>query len=455
MIGVMKQAKWLLILLSALLYSIPFVIPTYSYWGIFFFLMPLFFVLFKQSFLTFFEGLIWGLITFFINYFGLLYFFIEEGKTSFKWFAWCFLWFYIAAYAGIWFWLSSQLIVYFSIQFNHALIKLFAFASTTIIYFYWLSTSLLWIFGLREGTLFSFPLLPLMVQPHWLFLLPYTNKYLLLLILVLAQGCCSLFLARDNKKYLILSFLLMIPFLYGWLQPISIMKRPVWLSKIGFLKPNHLNDIYDCAEDLMLQIQSISQNPTIEIIIGPESTFPYPLNTDNQCFSLLAENGLESRHLLIGAHHKVQQKLYNSLYWINESRIIHHYDKKHLTPFAESLPNIWNKIGITKNLFLHKKEPFCGGLKNATLVNLNFIIFYPMICSELFFLEQPPPFDRNVVILLLVNDHWFSAPYLKQLMALVARFKAIEWNRQILYVSHDRRLFFSDFLHYTCESEND
>ena len=446
----MYRNRWLLIISSALLYSFPFIIPEYTHWLVFFFLVPLFIKMFTDQRLTFMEGLVWGLITFAITYYGLFYFIIEHGKTNFKWLAWLFLWLYVAVHAGGWFWLSSQL----SSFFHKPLFTLFSFTVTTLFYFYWMTTSLLWIFGVREGTLFSFPLLPLAIYPRWLALLPVLDKYLLLLFFILMQGFLSLFLLYLNKRYLIVCFLFVLPYIYGWLLPLKKQEKPSWLSQIGFLNPPHFKYPYDCAENLMQQIQTLGENPTIQIIIGPESTFPFSLNTYKKCFALLTENGLVEQQLLFGAHRKEYNRLYNSLYWLGQGRIIQVYDKTHLTPFTEKTPNIWKKFELTKKLFLHKMETFWPGSPKNQLITIENNTFFPMICSELFFIEVCPPTDQKTILLVLVNDRWFSCAYLNRLMALVAHFKVLEWERRMLYVSHEMRLFFSSVLRYTYQNHN-
>ena len=99
-------------------------------------------------------------------------------------------------------------------------------------------------------------------------------------------------------------------------------------------------------------------------------------------------------------------------------------------PFMEYIPNGWNCFAAIKNLFsimimvlmpLQKKSDY------------DMLPFAPYICSEFFFTEK---FDTEKTILVLINDAWFSAQYFKDLMVLYARYKAVELQRDIIYVGH-------------------
>jgi hypothetical protein len=68
----------------------------------------------------------------------------------------------------------------------------------------------------------------------------------------------------------------------------------------------------------------------------------------------------------------------------------------------------------------------------------------PYICSELFFNEYPDDIYKNISVVALVNDTAFLrryASYISELLFLVARMKAIAWQRDIVYVSYSRSFF--------------
>jgi hypothetical protein len=79
----------------------------------------------------------------------------------------------------------------------------------------------------------------------------------------------------------------------------------------------------------------------------------------------------------------------------------------------------------------------CERVQLALLEN---VIFIPYICSELFFNELPDDCCKNDPIIAVINDLLFPT-YMQKLLVLLARFKAIQWQRDIVYVSYTQSLF--------------
>jgi apolipoprotein N-acyltransferase len=420
------------ILLSAVLYSVAFVFPSCCFF-VFLFLVPLFYVVFRDQKIAFVDGFLWGLSVFLIQYHALFWFFLEHVQGSLRITAWFFLMLYIALYAGIWFWLSAKLSSYIN--------PLIAWSLTSLGYFCAMTTFSLWIFGNVEGTIFSFPLLPLVYYPRWLVLLPCCGKFFLLEFLIIAQACCALSFVKKRIIYFMLSILFFFPFLYGWIMQEKVQNVPGWIDKVGFIAPRLGNGAHplDYAENIMEQIHTLQKSPHINVIIGPESTFPFALNDCPRSIALWYENALhDDTHLILGSHKKGEDgKLYNSLYYITKGRIILSYDKTHLMPFTEQVPNAWRKILKNIHISLHKNKSFSRGERVLCPIQLpQGISLTPFICSELFFLDAAPPGLPSHDIVAIVNDSWFSCLSMKELMHMCACFKALEWKKNILYVSH-------------------
>ena len=68
-------------------------------------------------------------------------------------------------------------------------------------------------------------------------------------------------------------------------------------------------------------------------------------------------------------------------------------------------------------------------------------IFIPYICSELFFNEWPDDDYTHAPIVAIINDTLLLDSYLQELLLLLARLKAVQWQRDILYVSYGQSLF--------------
>jgi apolipoprotein N-acyltransferase len=72
----------------------------------------------------------------------------------------------------------------------------------------------------------------------------------------------------------------------------------------------------------------------------------------------------------------------------------------------------------------------------------------PQICYELYFAKQDPGATlgaaKNIPLLEVSNDDWFKGtPYFQQLLLLLVRYQAIEWQRPIIYVAHTGGWFIS------------
>ena len=72
-------------------------------------------------------------------------------------------------------------------------------------------------------------------------------------------------------------------------------------------------------------------------------------------------------------------------------------------------------------------------------------LFVPYICSELFFNEYPDDNYHDTPILVLVNDSVFlqhaCSRYICNELQMLARFKAVQWQREIVYVSYSQSFY--------------
>jgi hypothetical protein len=116
------------------------------------------------------------------------------------------------------------------------------------------------------------------------------------------------------------------------------------------------------------------------------------------------------------------------------------YDKKHAMLLSERL-STWMDNDFFKHIYFNERQPIHRSLCERTqcVVSEN-ISFVPYICSELFFTELPDDTYENSPVLAVVNDILFTT-YIQKLLVLLARFKAIQWQRNIIYVSYTQSLF--------------
>jgi len=419
------------VIVSALLGVTAFIEPVYCGWFIVVFLIPIFFTVVRYHIdYSFIDGFLWGIIFFSIHMLGVFFVIQEHGYGRFRFMAYVFLIVYCALYAGLWFWCASYL---------KNKIGVVSWLVVTFFYFYWVQHGILWIFfGYVEGYPLAWPLLPLAHYSWLLYLLPVIGSNVLLILLLSGVMLLVLYLVQKRKIFLFGSLLCTLPFCVGWFKA-DEKGFPDYVKKCTVVIPCKKGDNpFDCAQEITYQLIDCCQNsPSTKIIFMPESSFPFPLNKYPEILEMWNQNALmDSKILLLGSHRLDECGIYNSLYCLHKSRIIQIYDKKHLIPFTEFVPSIWNSL-LGKTLFLNNKEPFNDSKSKSDFFPIsNNLTVVPCICSELFFMNKEPV-GPKVPLLCIVNDSWFSKPYFRQLLNLVARYKAQEWQRDIFYISYN------------------
>ncbi len=189
----------------------------------------------------------------------------------------------------------------------------------------------------------------------------------------------------------------------------------------------------------------ITMYPEVEIIIMPESAF----NISNfaelpELLQLWNKDYIgKPIHIIFGASRYHDDNYYNSLHWVYNGVLQQCYDKKHVMLMSERL-SYWMDSDYLRSVYFTEQQPIttavCTRIKLPLLPNKTFV---PYICSELFFNEWPDDTSRYPIIA-LINDllfleSWWSL-YIHKLLILLAQFKAIQWQRDIIYVSYARSL---------------
>ena len=163
----------------------------------------------------------------------------------------------------------------------------------------------------------------------------------------------------------------------------------------------------------------------------------------------------DARHLgrsidiVVGAFRWKKGKYYNSLHWIRNGIIQACFDKRHAMILIERMPS-WFDFWFIRDLYFktapeispaRDKRPQLPIMKETALV--------PYICSELFFNEYSDDVYPDTPILAICNDIWFHPfyhlSYVQTLMYLVAKFKAIQWQRNVIYVAFSRAIFLDKY----------
>jgi len=428
---------WIALIVSAISYALAFAFPSFCAWFVFFFLIPVFWCTCIGGYaLSFWQGFAWGLIFYGIHFYAFALLFIERAQGELRLLAYVFLVVYCALHAGIWFWLMQCCAAYHS----NLVWRVACYSGVTTLYFMFMRCVGLWFTGHLLGYPFALPLLPLAQYPQLLYALPFLTAPGLLLFLICMQICAIVGYIKKSAVCGLLTLFFLAPFAYGWLSS-AVCLVPAYVATLGYVEPPHGTNLHplDCAQAINSGIQKLmATTAETRCIIMPEAAYPFVLNEHTYATQMWCNNALlDEVFLLIGAHRTNKELLQNSLFCVTPSSITTHYDKTKKMPFVEYLPALWNQFNFCKTLFLKEKKEFTTTQKVCRdfIKISDDLIFEPLICSDLYF-DTPTRYPVRIPLLCAVNDSWFSATYMRTLMYLFAIFKAMQEQRDIVYVGH-------------------
>lgn len=429
----MKQHKifdntGILLFISAVLLNSAYLYPVYFFWGSFFYLVPLFYITYRnEKKLSFKEGFMWGLLFFSVHLWTFFILCIEQCSVLSALAIYFFLLVYFASYSAFWFLLTHRALIMTQQP-------VIAWSIATGVYIFSLETYGLCFLSVPYGYPFASPLIPLAQYPRLLSLLPYLSRWGLLLALVLISAGIASLLVHKKRGWALL-ILGAVPFLWG------IHKKqgndvPDYIYDCAVIVPPDIcSQPLDTAQEIAYKLAELSQQrPTTKIIFMPESAYPFVL--DEEMIQLWGQQLPKQTLLIVGAHRKEGRKVFNSLYCIKDSRIINSYDKSFLFPLTEYLPTHYK---TWKNLFLTHKEPFTAGTCASQQQLTPDRLVYPVICCEIFFNPLCTRL-RGKTLLVCVNENWFM-DYMKRLMYLRTVMIAYEYQNDIIWVSYSGGIF--------------
>ena len=117
---------------SALLFVIAFLKPVLFYFSIFLFMIPLLYALKNNIRLSFYNGLLWGMIVYSSIFFDIYQIIIIQGQGTGRYGAVLFLLCYGAFYSGVWFYSCTR--VTYNIKNNYY--KYLLWTVCTLLYFW-------------------------------------------------------------------------------------------------------------------------------------------------------------------------------------------------------------------------------------------------------------------------------------------------------------------------------
>ena len=436
--------------LSAVLYALPFLFSEYLWWLIFFFPIPLLYST-RTNNLSFIHGYVWGCAVFALHLSGGIYVIACMAHE-----AWLLgvvigiaMVLYQALIPALLFWCVTQTVQKFSLQ--STLIRLCMWTAALWLFIMWTDWYSMWIFGVREGYPLMHPLIPLAQKPALLLLLPIVGKLFFTILFLLIPAGCVAFLWYKNYRALLFFCSAVVPFIFCWWVGQLDMQQLPWhkvMKSLPYMVCSTVNNPIVVVKIVGNQLRKIiEQYPQTEVIIMPESAFNVSNFADfPELVQLWNHECLgKAIHLVFGAARWHDGNYYNSLHWVYNGVLQDCYDKHHAMLMSERL-SPWMNNNVMRQIYFNRGSPIAVSSHERTKLALfENVRFIPYICSELFFSELPNDEYGNIPIVVVVNDSLFlgsyCSSYIQKLLVLLARYKAIQWQRDIVYVSYAQSLF--------------
>ena len=417
----------MLILSSAAFYAASFLID-FCWFFSFVSCVPLFVQHFSSYSRALLSGFVWGIVVYGLTLSALLEVIVRLGEKPLSYvYALGFLGYFVFFSMG---WCACAL--FFKRRIGSWVAGWFV---SSFLYFVWMQTGFFYFLtGYLYGYPLACPLLPLMKAPAFLGLLPVMGWYGLLAALLFFQVGVA-------QKKMALLFFGSVPFVLGFFffTPRKVYEKQdqkvIMVSQVF-----HNKTLYARAQELCDVVREAEQlHPCAQMLVLPESAFPFPLNEYEDVQKMLSR-ACNGKYLVLGSHYSGtgldgKEVLYNSAYVLHKSRIMFRYDKKLLLPFFEEQPIHSFFLQRTASPFLVGKCAFNSQDSRLELCTIpERGIFSFRICSELLW---DVPVGGQVLV--LVNDSHYRYGYFPRLFMLFAQFQALEKRTDLWYCGWTKR----------------
>lgn len=447
----MKIFSWFLLIFSAILYAAPLTFPTCAWWISFLFPIPLLYVAFYEN-MSFTKGFIWGAIANGTILVGVL-FGIDKFTTTqnilprllpgLGLISWS------AINHGVWFWGATQIKKIMRLRSPLAIILLWTLALWWGIFFF--DRLCLWPFGRIEGYFGFHPIITLATHPQLLTLLPIIGKNLLSFCLYLVPASITYCLIQKNKQSLLFFGLACIPWIASLMISIPPMQNPPWMKDV-IIGQAFFSIPGACIGTQVKTAQkyfktALHNHPQATIIILPESTFYCTELVENPQF--VAQWGEQFLgkpiHIIFGALRYNQGKIHNTMLWVYNGKLISFFDKRHSVALTERVPPCINTQYFHDLFFKDAPEITPSQTQRFSFKVNNELHFTPYICSELYFNEHPDDPFKDMLIVATINDRWCTVGSVEKIIHLGARFRAMQWQRNIIFASYKYASYFDQY----------
>lgn len=443
----MRFYYWLLLVFSAFLYALPFLFIDYAWWLVFFFPVPLLFVASIEN-ISFIHGYVWGVVTFLLHLSGGIG--VIAAMAQEWWFIGVFLGImmvlYQAIFSGLFFWSAALVVNFFSIR--SVVIRLCIWYVALVFFITWTDHYSLWFFGIKEGYPLMHPLIPLAYHPQLLVLLPIVGKFFLTLLLLLFSVSGVVMIRLRNKATFVTWLCVSIIWLLCWCITVDDACNPAWLGQIksiayrAYSAGDYSSVMINIAGNDLKKV--IAQYPTTTIIFMPESAFNGGALKPELLSAWSSECIGKSVQVVFGGFCLRNDNYYNTLHWVSDGVLQQCFDKRHAMLISERLAWIMNSAFFKHIYFGNCLQTTISCNKRVPMKLSDTFTCVPYICSELFFNEYPDDDCFGMPVVALVNDtsflSWYAS-YIYELLFLVARIKAIQWQREIVYIAYTRSIF--------------
>lgn len=172
------------------------------------------------------------------------------------------------------------------------------------------------------------------------------------------------------------------------------------------------------------------------IIIWPESAIPMSLQDSAAFIQDMDDKAIASNsHLILGIPIQTQGGYFNAIVTLGKEK--HSYLKRRLVPFGEYVPMQHVLMRAFKYLNIPISNLIPGKMDQKPIV-INNVKILTSVCFEIAFPELTNTHDEDVGILLTVtNDAWFGNSSAQAQHLEMARMRALELMRPVLFVSND------------------
>ena len=365
------------------------------------------------------KGFLWGLVFISLHSFSLLYVVIAQTGLLWACFAPLTFYLYFALCTALLFLLCSYCLL-------SKMTCLFIIPALFVGYYYFLESACFWFLGLQEGYPFISPLITLVNHPLIQWASVYINQWVIVYLLIVVQ--LFLFYTKHKQFFIAFYIFILVGSYYAIhpLQTVAVEKEP---ESLCFIPLHNKQGAYLQAEYLYTTMLK-QKTPHTKFFILPESSYPFPLGQNSLALKIWQNYLLDYGQIIIGAHRKSGQKLFNTMFLIDKCRIIHSYDKSHLVPFFEYIPDVVKGFRCF-SFFLNNRSSFsCGDINQNCYFTLDNTDYIPTICSELFYKKRK---GCKHPLLCIINDSYFGLSQFQRVMLHAAQRVSIVEQRTILY----------------------